>query len=347
MFSCGQQKMCLIKMLTGCYFYPTATLLAVGRSNPVKIDMATLSALSAFFVVATIFATVRHFMAWCIRIPCVGTQTDAHIRMHHTTMSMVALAGPTSVGPGSMSTGIATPVRAIASECSNSSDSCKLYDMEAAIMATTPTQKHPKSGIPQLSYDCRRKRRCSSKKHSKKSLRRSRITGYSQSVAANSATGIGVPNTESMQEHASKACFLLPDAPHSMAGRAGASSEAPGFSDSAGYANPVRSATSEIGVSGGSEKTTETEAAIMATTPTKKHPKSAIPQLSYDCRRKIYRAQMVAMHASICSLDEDPEGIPLYMPYIFSYIHDDIKAIDNELISLGLFDEAMGKKRRK
>ncbi|EOG3091079.1 ash family protein, partial [Salmonella enterica] len=186
-------------------------------------------------------------------------------------------------------------------------------------MATTPTQKHPKSGIPQLSYDCRRKRRCSSKKHSKKSLRRSRITGYSQSVAANSATGIGVPNTESMQEHASKACFLLPDAPHSMAGRAGASSEAPGFSDSAGYANPVRSATSEIGVSGGSEKTTETEAAIMATTPTKKHPKSAIPQLSYDCRRKIYRAQMVAMHASICSLDEDPEGIPLYMPYIFSY----------------------------
>lgn len=218
MFSCGQQKMCLIKMLTGCYFPPAATLLAVGRENPVRIDMATMSALSAFFVVATIFATVRHFMAWCIRIPCVGTQTDAHIRMHHTTMSMVALAGPTSVGPGSMSTGILTPVRAIASERENSSDSCRLYDMEAAIMATTPTQKHPKSGIPQLSY---------------------------------------------------------------------------------------------------------------------------------DCRRKIYRAQMVAMHASICSLDEDPEGIPLYMPYIFSYIHDDIKAIDNELISLGLFDEAMGKKRRK
>ncbi|EOG3023399.1 ash family protein, partial [Salmonella enterica] len=157
MFSCGQQKMCLIKMLTGCYFPPAATLLAVGRGNPVRIDMATLSALSAFFVVATIFATVRHFMAWCIRIPCVWNQTDAHIRMHHTTMSMVALAGPTSVGPGSMSTGISTPVRAIASERGNSSDSCKLYDMEAAIMATTPTQKHPKSAIPQLSYDCRRK----------------------------------------------------------------------------------------------------------------------------------------------------------------------------------------------
>ncbi|EMD3014360.1 ash family protein, partial [Salmonella enterica] len=116
--------MCLIKMLTGCYIFLAATLLAVGRSNPVNI-LATLSALSAFFVVATIFATVRHFMAWCIRIPCVGTQTDAHSRMHHTTMSMVALAGPTSVGPGSSMTGIATPVRAIASECSNSSDSVK------------------------------------------------------------------------------------------------------------------------------------------------------------------------------------------------------------------------------
>ncbi|EMD3607497.1 ash family protein [Salmonella enterica] len=122
MFSCGQQKMCLIKMLTGCYFPPAATLLAVGCGSPVNTQ-ATLSALSAFFVVAAIFATVRHFMAWCIRIPCVGTQTDAHIRMHHTTMSMVALAGPTSVGPGPCVTGTSTPVRAIASECGSFSDS--------------------------------------------------------------------------------------------------------------------------------------------------------------------------------------------------------------------------------
>ncbi|WP_441347406.1 hypothetical protein [Salmonella enterica] len=35
------------------------------------------------------------------------------------------------------------------------------------------------------------------------------------------------------------------------------------------------------------------------------------------------------------------------MPYVLSYIHDDIKAVNKELISLGLFDEAMGKKRRK
>lgn len=124
MFSCRQQKMCLIKMLTGCYFSPAATLLAVGRCNPVNI-LATLSALSAFFVVVTIFATVRHFMAWCIHTRCAGTQTDAHSRMHHSTMSMVALAGPLSGGPGSSMTGIATPVRAIASERCNSSDSVK------------------------------------------------------------------------------------------------------------------------------------------------------------------------------------------------------------------------------
>ncbi|EAO9180437.1 hypothetical protein S829_20975 [Salmonella enterica] len=218
-------------------------------------------------------------------------------------------------------------------------------------MATTPTKKHPKSAIRQLSYDCRRKRRCSRKKRSKKSLRRSRITGYSQSVAANSATRIGVLHTEPVPKHAPKACFLLPDVPQSMVGRAGASSEAPGFSDSAGYANPVRSATSEIGVSGGSEKTTETEAAIMATTPTKKHPKSAIrhkdtiPQLSHDCRRRLGRAKILSFHLYIETLDGS-RHLP-YIPYIFSCIHDDIKDVDNELIALGLFDEAMGKKRRK
>ncbi|EKO4979395.1 ash family protein [Salmonella enterica] len=219
-------------------------------------------------------------------------------------------------------------------------------------MATTTTKKHPKSAIRQLSYDCRRKRRCSRKKRSKKSLRRSRITGYSQSVAANSATRIGVLHTEPVPKHAPKACFLLPDVPQSMVGRAGASSEAPGFSDSAGYANPVRSATSEIGVSGGSEKTTETEAAIMATTPTKKHPKSAIrhkdaiPQLSHDCRRKIKRVKEFSFWLHLNYIGTTPMVAPHFI-YAFSYIHDDIKDVDNELIALGLFDEAMGKKRRK
>lgn len=145
MFSCGQQKMCLIKMLTGCYIFLAATLLAVGCGSPVN-TLATLSALSAFFVVAAIFATVRHFMAWCIRIPCVGTQTDAHSRMHHTTMSMVALAGPTSVGPGSSVTGTSTPVRAIASECGSFSDSHYNYTLENCHHAQTPQKPYPRFG---------------------------------------------------------------------------------------------------------------------------------------------------------------------------------------------------------
>ncbi|EAB2297311.1 ash family protein, partial [Salmonella enterica] len=124
-------------------------------------------------------------------------------------------------------------------------------------MATSPKEPHPKSAIPQLSYDCRRKNKRSRKNRSKKSLRRSRITGYSQPVAANSATGIGVSCTDTVRKHAPRACFLLSDEPRPMVGRAGASSEAPGTSVSAGYANPVRSTTSEIGVSGGSDKTTD------------------------------------------------------------------------------------------
>lgn len=91
----------------------------------------------------------------------------------------------------------------------------------------------------------------------------------------------------------------------------------------------------------------------MATTPTQKHPKSAIrhkgavPQLSYNCRRKIYRAQMVALYLSSDLSERDLRSPPLWLPFILTCIRDDIKDIDSELISLGLFDEAMGKKRRK
>lgn len=52
-----------------------------------------------------------------------------------------------------------------------------------------------------------------------------------------------------------------------MVGWAGASSEAP-VSDNAGYANPVQSITSEIGVSGDGFIPLLSEAAIMATFPT-------------------------------------------------------------------------------
>ncbi|EJI9077367.1 ash family protein [Salmonella enterica] len=221
MFSYRQQKMCLIKMLTGCYFSPAATLLAVGRENPGNTK-ATTSASCAFFIVATLFATVRHFMVWCIGNGRTGGQHTARFMMHHATMSMVALAGPLSGGPGSFVSGFLTPVRAIASERENSGDSFMLITKDAATMATTPTKKHPKSAI--------------------------------------------------------------------------------------------------------------------------RH-KDAIPQLSYDCRRRLGRAKILSFHLYIETLDGS-RHLP-YIPYIFSCIHDDIKDVDNELIALGLFDEAMGKKRRK
>ncbi|EQB1638460.1 ash family protein [Escherichia coli] len=119
-------------------------------------------------------------------------------------------------------------------------------------MATIPTQKRPKFAIPQLNCDCR---------YSKKSLHSFGIAGYSHNVAANSATRIGVLYTVLVQQHAPEACFLLSDSRYSMVARTGASSEAPGISSTAGYANPVRAATSEIGVSGGSDKNSVLEAA--------------------------------------------------------------------------------------
>ncbi|EJG5923186.1 hypothetical protein NAE50_001560 [Salmonella enterica] len=85
----------------------------------------------------------------------------------------------------------------------------------------------------------------------------------------------------------------------------------------------------------------------MATTPTKKHPKSAISQLSHDCRRKIYRAQMVVLYLSFDLPERDLYSPPLWLPFVLSSIRDDIKDIDSELIFLGLLDEAMGRKRRK
>ncbi|EAR6707121.1 ash family protein [Salmonella enterica subsp. enterica] len=119
----GQQKKSLNAVIAGCYIFPAVTVLMAGRENPLQLQ-ATKGASCAFFVVVkTIFAIMRHFMAWCIHIRCAGYQTDAHGRMYHATMSMVAQAGPTSVGPVSCNAGILTPVWAIASERENSCDS--------------------------------------------------------------------------------------------------------------------------------------------------------------------------------------------------------------------------------
>ncbi|EHZ1491759.1 ash family protein [Salmonella enterica] len=142
MFSCRQQKMCLIKMLTGCYFSPAATLLAVGCRNPLNTK-ATTSASCAFFIVATLFALVP-FYGLVRRLFLKGLKITTGVSGRHV---MVALAGPLSGGPGSFVSGIPTPVRAIASECRNSSDSFMLITKENCHHAQTSQKSHPKSAI--------------------------------------------------------------------------------------------------------------------------------------------------------------------------------------------------------
>ncbi|EKA0059955.1 ash family protein [Salmonella enterica] len=88
------------------------------------------------------------------------------------------------------------------------------------------------------------------------------------------------------------------------------------------------------------------EAAIMATTPTPKHPKSAIPQLSNDCCHKVCRAHGLARQLYADALAQNDPSTTRFL-YALSYIEGDIRDIREELISLGLFDRATGKLRRK
>lgn len=119
----GQSKKSLNTVIAGCYIFPAITVLMVGHLTPLQLQ-ATKGASCAFFVVVkTIFAIKRHIMAWCIHIRCAGYQTDAHGRMYHATMSMVAQAGPLSGGPVSCNAGCEIPVWAIASEHLTSCDS--------------------------------------------------------------------------------------------------------------------------------------------------------------------------------------------------------------------------------
>ncbi|EAA8654261.1 host cell division inhibitor Icd-like protein [Salmonella enterica] len=144
MFSCRQQKMCLIKMLTGCYFSPAATLLAVGRENPVNTK-ATTSASCAFFIVATLFALVPFYgLVRRLSLDSKGFKITTGVSGHHV---MVAQAGQLSGWPGSFVSGILTPVWAIASERENSSDSFMLITKENCHHAQTSQKSHPKSAI--------------------------------------------------------------------------------------------------------------------------------------------------------------------------------------------------------
>ncbi|HAC8237280.1 TPA_asm: hypothetical protein G0G78_12050 [Salmonella enterica] len=69
--------------------------------------------------------------------------------------------------------------------------------------------------------------------------------------------------------------------------------------------------------------------------------KYTVPQLSYDCRRKIHRARQLAKWMRINGLHSSV-STAIGITYAISYIADDIEDVDNELKALGLFDESMG-----
>ncbi|EKA7607410.1 ash family protein [Salmonella enterica] len=117
-----QLKKSLNAVIAGCYIALTITVLMVGHLTP-EYTQATLSALSAFFIVATLFALVPFYgLVRRLSLDSKGFKITTGVSGRHV---MVAQAGPTLVGPGSCVTGSEIPVWAIASEHLTSCDSVK------------------------------------------------------------------------------------------------------------------------------------------------------------------------------------------------------------------------------
>ncbi|EBN5762817.1 hypothetical protein A3X38_28345 [Salmonella enterica subsp. enterica serovar Florida] len=118
----GQSKKSLNIAIFGCYIFLAVTVLTAGCGSLLQLP-ATLDAVSVFFIVATLFAVERQIMVRCVILHRVSLPIPSNSMTHCATMSMVAQAGPTSVGPVSGNAGTSTPVWAIASKCGSFSDS--------------------------------------------------------------------------------------------------------------------------------------------------------------------------------------------------------------------------------
>ncbi|EGJ2033472.1 ash family protein [Salmonella enterica] len=141
----GQSKKSLNTVIAGCYIFHAITVLMVGHTTPCNTK-ATKSAACAFFiVVTTLFAVKRQIMAWCVIIHRVSLPISSNSVTHRATMSMVAQAGPTSVGPGSFVSGSGIPVWAIASEHTTSSDRPFVNHKGDRCYAQITQKSHPKS----------------------------------------------------------------------------------------------------------------------------------------------------------------------------------------------------------
>ncbi|HBX2582615.1 TPA: host cell division inhibitor Icd-like protein [Klebsiella pneumoniae] len=156
------------------------------------------------------------------------------------------------------------------------------------------------------------------------------ISRYSFPAVAKSAAGIGVPNNFKATRHAPCVFFYVVAQAHPFSGlwclfvhqssflimvvRAGQPSGWP-VSLKAGYANPVRAATSEIGVSGGSFSNYFKEAAIMATTLTPSHPQFVFV---FAAVRRADRKPRICMLRTVAG-DEHAARLSLVRDYVLSF----------------------------
>ncbi|ELE9247302.1 MULTISPECIES: host cell division inhibitor Icd-like protein [Enterobacter] len=156
------------------------------------------------------------------------------------------------------------------------------------------------------------------------------VSRYSFPAVAKSAAGIGVPNNFKATRHAPCVFFYVVAQAHPFSGlwclfvhpspflimvvRAGQPSGWP-VSLKAGYANPVRAATSEIGVSGGSFSNYFKEAAIMATTLTPSYPQFVFV---FAAVRRADRKPCICMLRTVAG-DEHAARRSLVRDYILSF----------------------------
>ena len=156
------------------------------------------------------------------------------------------------------------------------------------------------------------------------------ISRYSFPAVAKSTAGIGVPRNSMATPDAPCVFFFVVAQAHPFSGlwclfihhgsskimvvRAGQPSGWP-VSIEAGYANPVRAATSEIGVSGGSSNRYSMEAAIMATILTPSHPQFVFV---FAAVRRADRKPRICMLRTVAG-DEHAARRSLVRDYVLSF----------------------------
>ena len=156
------------------------------------------------------------------------------------------------------------------------------------------------------------------------------VSRYSFPAVAKSAAGICSPCNFKATQHAPSVFFYVVAQAHPFSGlwclfvhpspfqimvvRAGQPSGWP-VSLKAGYANPVRATTSEIGVSGGSSHMQTLEAAIMATILTPSHPQFVFV---FAAVRRADRKPRICMLRTVAG-NEHTARLSLVRDYVLSF----------------------------